>query len=1101
MYLAVNFFVKLSICCISSRDLVLGFARGIGVLVLLQMAVGCSLQHPDHKHHRRQGGESSWQPSEKELAERAAASSYLSQIETRLARSDSPMTLSELAADLSIPQVGLRWSLDYVAVSPAKLLWEYNHPIDLDVSFFKQQLMGYITFQGSQSLKSQEPSDPNFYMRSHVPLVIKHKENSLIEVYLDYSSHNEYHDFPPVPALKIWLAPSSVDADSYDMRVSESGMLPLSSIFSGSNNTWIRSVRAARNPFIEEDYVTVEFAVTQRDKIHNLSFTMFPHRPTKRGYNPDSVWKVLPTLHKNWVSNHLLQKGLELVPLGFSPQKPVPWYLVVQNPQLYEGTVGQMLMDAVGHGIESWNIYGRNGRRFVDFHGLLPPGVKVGDHGYSFVSLPRADLRQTFPTAYVTMAYDGRSGDISSALVHIPTAWVDANAFASRYVRADGTLRTLVTPEDVPQSSVAHSEEEALQETLSSLGFNRLEEHASLVSMGSAHYRTLRSLYEMIPDSAPREEDPMLMWQEHPEFLHYQLGFFRGVVHHEVGHALGLAHNFKGSMVSYEELPTSIMDYLLAPTYMGLFAQGMLQEPLSYDQAFMDVFYNEVADDEAVPVLPTCSDSHVLTLRQYSLYDVAEEKIFSGIDPFCEASDIFHSVKEGMRFMEDRLTKDVTVSGFRVPSFVSRFRAKKPDEQAPLPGSAAHQEKQEGGAEEASAGGGHAHEHPHDLIQEREETQEEERSSPDIEGSSNESVLFALERQNIVDNFSRSVKDYFYRRPPSFFDIIKSNNYRLVSWMPYAELLDSHRWSHYEKGLMSAEGTFKRFYQIYGLVRSFRDHSLGDDLRQKSGLFQFSYALEYDIHSAAERTLLLGLFEDVLRLAALDDGFKVFPTPLRLAEITCDLEDVIMYFPHQSACLEVLAPEAWRTMSGLGEEFVESYIAFLSKLRELRQAEQDAASFPLVRGYLSSDVIKQLLELLLERYDFKEAILTGNPLQSVSLEKVLELTWNLLDRPATMDYAAVNALKAQMKANITSLLQQRYEQIDEELGEKGNEKKLRVLFAEKRLLLKAIKMYAGLPEEMVADDDVRADEPQVTDLDTESGEDSGDKISVNVGEM
>ena len=1008
-------------------------------------------------------------------AQRLEASSHLSMMQDFLATASDPMTLQQLEQHLPATRKQLELALEYSPVTPTKVLWEDHRGVDVDPDFFDGKLMGYFTYQGSSKIGSYNRREKtNLIMGAHFPLRVERREGFAIDLYNDSLPLLHNHEVSAPPVLKIFLGGSSKDSASKRVVLGDSSLFPN---IVNHKKTWIRDVRYAKNLFSSEPYLTVEFAalveltasnddkVLPQKKAHlfNFSLTIIPHKPSQRSFDPSSVWKVLPLRSLYWSSGNFVHRELNWSPRGHDPGFVQPWYMVVYDPELYQGELAQMVVEAARDGIESWNIYSRTGGAFVKFHGLLPPGIKIGDHGYSFLLLARESWKST-DRAYATSAYDPVSGEHSSDFVYIPSFYVDAN-----HGRGPGFM---VLPEEEPPS---YEEKEGVVESFTSfMGLSRLQE---------THQFSHATLFE---DSA-LQRSSLEIWQENPEFFHYQLGFFRGFVYHEVGHALGMDHNFKASVVSYEELPLSGMDYLSDSIMLGLFAEGPLKEPLDYDQAFMDVFYNKVPD-EKVAVLPVCAEWQSAYSDSYELYDWVEEKVFSGIDPFCKSHDLFHSVEEGIRFMNDRLKKDVTISGFRVRSFISYLLEDTLTEEASS--SVTLEEEEESSwippAEDSAA-----------MFASATSTDVEDLEVS--EGSSSEEVddvALELAKASMIHSFSMAVGDYFFYSSTSFYYVVKANHHRLMTWMPYKELLEFNRGKIIDDNYFRYEDSrFWYHYNVFGLLKPFKDLARGTDLSIRSGLERFSYALEYDIHRDSEQKLLLGIFEDVVSLVAGRDDFQVFPSAPKLAEIACDLESVAQYFEHESACLETLTPEARKVMVGVGDRFLQSYTRFLRGLnleRQNQRKELEKRGYigELVRGYLSSDVVKKMIEIIGDRYDIMRASFQqGTRLTPTALEEVLDIVWLLLNRPSGLDYRAMNLVKADMKIAIQELSSMRIAEIDKKLGEKNSEKLEPQLLSEKRLWLEVNQKYHVLPKWKEEEQSVR--DAMVDYDDSEEYADSG----------
>lgn len=108
----------------------------------------------------------------------------------------------------------------------------------------------------------------------------------------------------------------------------------------------------------------------------------------------------------------------------------------------------------------------------------------------------------------------------------------------------------------------------------------------------------------------------------------------RGTLFHEMGHALGLDHNFKGSLAwdhkLKDSLPTySIMDYNQYHLEAGIFesAENSKGPMLEYDRQILSVLYNDAKDlNETDPTLPACNDDEADSLK-------------GGVDPLCVRYD------------------------------------------------------------------------------------------------------------------------------------------------------------------------------------------------------------------------------------------------------------------------------------------------------------------------------------------------------------------------------------------------------------------------------------------------------------------------------
>jgi hypothetical protein len=132
---------------------------------------------------------------------------------------------------------------------------------------------------------------------------------------------------------------------------------------------------------------------------------------------------------------------------------------------------------------------------------------------------------------------------------------------------------------------------------------------------------------------------------------------------HEVGHALGLGHNFKGSLTFDRSKPdslfsSSIMDYNDFEIERQAFdgadsANGPL---LEYDRQALSAIYNQLKDvKESDPLMPVCTDVE------------ADTEEYGVVDPMCMRYDIENdptlAITTAMnRVNADAMEKDVSLS-------------------------------------------------------------------------------------------------------------------------------------------------------------------------------------------------------------------------------------------------------------------------------------------------------------------------------------------------------------------------------------------------------------------------------------------------------
>ena len=263
----------------------------------------------------------------------------------------------------------------------------------------------------------------------------------------------------------------------------------------------------------------------------------------------------------------------------------IDWYVTPNVPDAH--------VNDIKTGVEAWNRYSQKmwGKDIVRFAGKLPAGVKLGDPRYNVINW---DSIAQAGAAYESQATDPYTGIQTHSLIYLPAAWVNiGKTFWERGGTAEETSRARIN---------------AIKARIQSSKF-----------LGKkVDVRCLRDALDTISLTARATPD---------EFARELL---KGVLFHEMGHAMGLAHNFKASL-SYENdqdaasFTTSIMDYnqfqLESAAFTSLeSADGPL---LEYDRQIMSVLYNGGKDvTETDPKLPACEDSE-------------SDNEEGGIDPLC----------------------------------------------------------------------------------------------------------------------------------------------------------------------------------------------------------------------------------------------------------------------------------------------------------------------------------------------------------------------------------------------------------------------------------------------------------------------------------
>ena len=278
----------------------------------------------------------------------------------------------------------------------------------------------------------------------------------------------------------------------------------------------------------------------------------------------------------------------------------INWYVTPNIPPEF--------LPEIKNGIEGWNRYSQAmwGKDMIHFNGILPAGVKLGDPRYNVVNW---DSVAKAGAAYESQATDPYTGIQSHSLIYLPKAWIN---IGTDYWKGGGPS---ADPAKAKADQDADKRVDALRDAFKQGTF--LDQPLQV--------RCMRDAKETITMEARTAPDD------------FAKGLLKGTLFHEVGHALGLAHNFKGSL-SYDPndpksmFSTSIMDYnqynLEKAAFDGLdSSNGPL---LEYDRQILSALYNNSKDIKAGDAtLPACED-----------HEADDDS--GGVDPLCIRYDAGH---------------------------------------------------------------------------------------------------------------------------------------------------------------------------------------------------------------------------------------------------------------------------------------------------------------------------------------------------------------------------------------------------------------------------------------------------------------------------
>jgi hypothetical protein len=356
-------------------------------------------------------------------------------------------------------------------------------------------------------------------------------------------------------------------------------------------SSWVRSVK-----YVESgNYLMWESSIEAADgSIAEFMESVFPRdtlvKPTDQPLFADAALEELAERFRflTWGSVFMNVGGERIqtqVANRFKvEQGPILWYVTPNVPDAY--------LDQIRTGIEAWNRYSQASTQkndLVKFEGKLPPGVKIGDPRYNIVNW---DSVAEAGAAYESQASDPLTGIQSHSLIYIPYAWVNIG-------RDYWKLGEF--------SDKAEKAGNQFKKAIANRSFLGKKLSVSCVNNAHAHLH-LKSLQD--PEEFAKE-------------------LLKGVLFHEMGHALGLAHNFKGSLSMDTDdastpFTTSIMDYNQYQIERKAFdsvdaATGPL---LEYDRQIVSVLYNQGKDIVGSPVVPACNDDEA-------------DSVVDGVDPLC----------------------------------------------------------------------------------------------------------------------------------------------------------------------------------------------------------------------------------------------------------------------------------------------------------------------------------------------------------------------------------------------------------------------------------------------------------------------------------
>lgn len=354
--------------------------------------------------------------------------------------------------------------------------------------------------------------------------------------------------------------------------------------------TWLRSI----DYVADGNYILQESAIMlENGEVQTYMESLFPRETLvpkdyvaiedNREENPDSARFMLIGNEKVFVEREKTNGVPVRQQTQFanrfnlaSDKSTIDWYVTPNIPDDF--------MKELKSGIEGWNRYFQDqlGRDVMVFKGRLPAGVKLGDPRYNIVNF---DTVAQAGAAYESQASDPYTGIQSHSVIYMPYAWYNIAV-------------KLVTARETPEVEISTAELTA-----------KLSPKSPEALFGQAHkvLACARDAGEiaggpnqLVLAKAESDADRKKIVDD------FGRRVFISTLFHEVGHSLGLGHNFKGSLAFDGAKPVgdanptsfSVMDYNYYQHEIDLFKEiGGVEGPkLEYDRQIISYLYNNGKD-------------------------------------------------------------------------------------------------------------------------------------------------------------------------------------------------------------------------------------------------------------------------------------------------------------------------------------------------------------------------------------------------------------------------------------------------------------------------------------------------------------------------
>jgi hypothetical protein len=245
---------------------------------------------------------------------------------------------------------------------------------------------------------------------------------------------------------------------------------------------------------------------------------------------------------------------------------PIRWLLSNKVNEVQAQYPQYDVIGALKAGIENWN----------DAFGFaaLEAGIATADQSYADddINYFIYDTDPSIGYAFADWRTNPNTGEVRGASVYFSSLWIE---YAEQYLEGD--------PMPVDPAPI--------QRPVSTLRWKPMQSHPLCV-LQAPQFRSERAAPDAMPAGLTKKEKVER--------------FLTDVVLHEIGHTLGLRHNFKGSLVPPS---SSVMDYLDDPDSIAVIRPG------TYDVGAIRYLYGlssarptePFCNDEGIRLDPTCN--------------------------------------------------------------------------------------------------------------------------------------------------------------------------------------------------------------------------------------------------------------------------------------------------------------------------------------------------------------------------------------------------------------------------------------------------------------------------------------------------------------